>query len=649
MVNLTINGKKVEVPEGTTVLEAANKLRIKIPTLCYHPELKPYGGCRLCVVEVEGMRTLQTSCTLPVSNNMVVQTDSEKIHRARKFVLSMIFNERNHFCPYCEVSDGDCKLQNAAYGEEMTHWPIQPNWKPFHVDGSHPFIVLDNNRCILCRLCVRACEELVGNHTLAFKERGERSMLIADLDVPLGDSSCVNCGTCVQVCPTGALIDRMSAYQGQETELDKVKTICIGCSVGCNIEVLSRDNRLVCIEGDWDGKVNGGIICEVGRFRPMIEERERILTPMIRKNDTLKAATWEEAYKEIIKILEPLLEKKDNGIAGVISNRLPVESMYLFKQIFVDNFKSSIATSLDEGKQTATISKLVDNEGVPIEAKLEDLRKSDCFIVIGEDITKDHQVLSFFIKRSLSDETKLITISPGPNGLDNFANIAIKVVPEKEGDVITIISKALTANGKELDTLLVDLAKISNIKKEMSLKVIKFIKTSIMPFIVYSGKSSCSTKESVYAIYELSKVSKAQLLSTKSGANSFAAAQFHLDVPLILDGVKAIYIALGDEQPAQKFTEKIKNVPHIIVQSSYTSLLTASADVVLPVYNWLEQEGHYINLEGRIQKANASLSAPEYVRCNTETLNILAEKMNLNISKGWKKHLLNRVSISMMG
>jgi formate dehydrogenase major subunit len=146
MVKLTIDGKSIEVTEGTTVLRAAEQADVFIPTLCDHPHLSPYGGCRLCLVEVEGFRTLQPSCTLPASNNMVIHTDTPKIHAARKLVLSLIFSERNHFCPYCQVSGGDCELQNNAYLEGMTHWPIQPNWQPYEVDASHPYIILEHTR-----------------------------------------------------------------------------------------------------------------------------------------------------------------------------------------------------------------------------------------------------------------------------------------------------------------------------------------------------------------------------------------------------------------------------------------------------------------------------------------------------------------------
>ncbi|MFZ3079293.1 MAG: 2Fe-2S iron-sulfur cluster-binding protein, partial [Bellilinea sp.] len=295
MLSLTINNQPIEVIEGTTVLNAARQAGIEIPTLCDHPHLAPFGGCRLCMVEIDGFRTLQSACTIPVTNNMVVRTDTDKVKTARKFVLTLIFSERNHFCPYCQVSGGDCDLQNAAYGEDMTNWPLPPNWQPYPVDASHPNFILEHNRCILCRRCIRACSELVGANTLGVEERGAKTFVIADLNVPLGQSSCVSCGTCIQVCPTGALIDRKSAYLGHEKNLDVQKTICVGCSLGCGIQVFSRNGQVIRIEGDWDAPINSGILCKTGRFAPLADDRQRLTTPLVRKDGALQPVSWEEA------------------------------------------------------------------------------------------------------------------------------------------------------------------------------------------------------------------------------------------------------------------------------------------------------------------------------------------------------------------
>jgi NADH dehydrogenase/NADH:ubiquinone oxidoreductase subunit G len=407
MVNVTIDGKAIQVPEGTTVLNAAKAAGITIATLCAHPELSPYGGCRLCVVEVEGARTLQPSCTLPVNNNMVVHTDTEKVHEARKFVLTLIFSERNHFCMYCQVSGGDCELQNAAYSEGMTHWALSPNYQPYAMDASHPYFVLDNNRCILCRRCVRACGELVGNYTLGFEERGAKSLLVADLGTPLGQSTCVGCGTCLQVCPTGALIDRQSAYHGRETQVEHTQTVCVGCSLGCGLDVLSRDNHLVRVDGDWDAPVNDGLLCEVGRFHPIADDRERIDTPLVRKNGALKAATWEEAFDVIASQV-----KAGKDVAALASTRLPVEALSTFKQVFSDHLHSDMVTSLEEGAATAASSAVAVEMGQPFESSLEALKQADVVVTVGVDLTADHEVASFFIKRALPEVAKLVSIDP---------------------------------------------------------------------------------------------------------------------------------------------------------------------------------------------------------------------------------------------
>jgi formate dehydrogenase major subunit len=200
-------------------------------------------------------------------DGMVVKTDTPKLRASRQFILSMLFSERNHFCMYCQKTDGDCELQNAAYGEGMDHWPIQPEWNPFPVDGSHPYYVFDHNRCILCRRCVRACGELVGNYTLGIENRGSSCIVIADSGLPLGESTCIKCGTCVQVCPTGALIDKQSAYIAKDVDSQVVKSVCTGCSVGCGINLIVKENRVVRIEGDFSAPLNTGVLCEVGHWQ----------------------------------------------------------------------------------------------------------------------------------------------------------------------------------------------------------------------------------------------------------------------------------------------------------------------------------------------------------------------------------------------
>lgn len=640
MVTITIDGKSLEIPEGTTVLRAAQSAGIDIPTLCDHPHLTPYGGCRLCLVEVEGYRTLQPSCTLPVSNNMVIKTNTKKVLDARKFVLTLIFSERNHFCPYCQVSGGDCELQNAAYREGMTHWPLQPNWQPYPVDASHPFIILENNRCILCRRCVRACGELVGNYTLGFEERGARSILVADTGVPLGESTCISCGSCVQVCPTGALIDRWSAYQGHEVKFDSTHTICVGCSLGCGIEVFTRDNRLVRVDGDWEDPFNEGVICEVGRFEPMTDKCDRIVTPMVRKNGALKAATWDEA---IATATNGLLSAKGD-VAGLISTRQPLETIYAFNNLLADKVKASLITSTEEGAATSTSAAFAESLGKPFETKISDLETSNGVLILGVDLVKDHQVAGFFIKRNLQSGTNLVVIDTKENGLDKQANKTIKPAAGTFEDVLKAISAAVVklglAKGKtslkasDLDAL----ATATNVKSEDYLDAAFILASAVDPVIVYGQRAN------LVLLREFASLIGGKLISVKGEANSLVASQLGLDTPYKPANYKAAFVALGDGDLSQKMTQELEKIPFKVVQASYASALTANADVVFPATTWLEQSGHYLSADGRLLEAKKSLEPAEEILPIETTLNKLAEKMGVKLDHDFHKAIHHRVA-----
>ncbi len=657
MVSLTINGKKVEVPDGTTVLRAAESAGITIPTLCDHKHLLPYGGCRLCLVEVEGARTLQPSCTLPVSNNMVVKTDTDKVREARKFVLTLLFSERNHFCMYCQVSGGDCELQNAAYGEGMTNWPLQPNWKGFPVDASHPYFVLEHNRCILCRRGVRACAELGGNFTLGIEERGSNSVLVADLGTPLGESTCISCGTCVQVCPTGALIDRQSAYQGREKDAQKIKTTCIGCSVGCGIEAIVRNNHLMRIEGDWDAPVNEGLLCEVGRFRPISEQHERILTPLVRKDGALKAATWEEALKALAAKMKPLAGKNGNGVAALVSTRLPAEALAIFKEVFADQMQSQMVTSIEEGVPTAVQSEVARELGKTFEGKLDELNKTDAVLTFGVDLVGDHQVAGFFIKRAVPKGIKLVVADAAENKLNPIADIALKFKADSDYDLVMGLMAAVNelGNAKAKPGKNYDLSKYSpdavsktcGVSAEAIRAAAKLLVEAKSPAFVYGNGLNLSkdSKETMKALIELGRMVGAiddkhsALISIKGKANSLASALMGLDKPFEINKQQAVFLALGDDIPSQRLMQKLEKAPFLAVMASYTSPATAKADVVLPVEMWTEQEGHYLNLDGRLQEAHKVVAAPEGVLSNVDALQKVSEALGYKSKADWKKAL----------
>ena len=346
VVNVTINGQKVQAQAGQTVLQAAKAAGIDIPTLCNHPALKPESICRICVVEVERQRVLQPACTFPVAEGMVINTETEKVAAARKTVLQLLFSQRLHYCMYCSESggaeDAECELQRLAYRYSLSNWQYAPNTqKRWPVDASRTFFVMDHNRCIMCRRCVRACDEIVANHTLSIRGRGARTMIIADDDVPFGESSCVSCGTCLQVCPTGALIDRRSAFMGHGPSMERTRTTCMACAVGCGIKAVTRSNGLHRIEGDWDA-ANAGLLCVDGRFGVMETQPKRVVLPMVRKHGYMVDATWDDALSVVAQRL-----RSTKSVAGIISARATNESLASFKRFFSDVLKSKHIGLLD--------------------------------------------------------------------------------------------------------------------------------------------------------------------------------------------------------------------------------------------------------------------------------------------------------------
>jgi len=329
--NITINGRKITTESGTTVLQVARQEGIDIPTLCEHPALSAVGACRVCVVEIKGQRNLQTACTFPVGDGMEIQTESPAVIKARKLILDLLFAERNHFCPYCEMS-GNCELQNLGYRYGIDHWAYPTYLKRFPLDATNPYYLMEHNRCVLCGRCIRACDELSANHTLGLGNRGSQTMVRADANIPLGESTCISCGTCTQVCPTGALFYKRSAYMGKDSLTDKIKSTCGQCSIGCGIEIVTRGGNVLQIQGNWDAPVNGGVLCRQGRFEPLYDERKRISEPLLRDHGKLRPVTWEDAIEIINK---QLMVTKAKEIGVLTSSYATNEALFLIKKYSV--------------------------------------------------------------------------------------------------------------------------------------------------------------------------------------------------------------------------------------------------------------------------------------------------------------------------
>ena len=332
-VSLTINDKKVTVGEGMTIFQAAQAARIGIPHLCYHEKLPPSGACRMCVVEVERARSLVASCAYPVSEGMVVRTNTERVIKSRKLTLELLLSDHSLDCMTCEKA-GDCKLQDYAYEFGISESSFVGEQHDYPIDTSNPFIIRDYNKCILCGRCVAACSEIQVTEALDRMNRGFDTKVVAGVDQPLQDSACVFCGRCVSVCPVGALTEKQAFGKGREWDMKKVRTICNYCGCGCTIELNIKDGKIIKVTNAEDSPVGAGSLCVKGKFGwDFIQNEERLKTPLIKENGEFREASWDEALNLVAaKFSEIKGEYGGNSVAVLSSAKCSNEENYLIQK-----------------------------------------------------------------------------------------------------------------------------------------------------------------------------------------------------------------------------------------------------------------------------------------------------------------------------
>ena len=281
-ITLKIDHKKIEVPEGSTVLDAARAAEVYIPTLCDDPLLEPFGACRLCIVEIDGYRGLPTACSTPAADGMEVHTSSPMIETNRKTSMNLLLSDHPLDCQHC-VSNMRCDLQYvAAYVGVRGENPYQGERRAYDLDESNPFYSRNLEMCILCGKCVRACDEIQGRQAISFGYRGFSTKITTPFDLPMWDSTCESCGRCVDMCPTGALYDKTAKKHGLPT--GETKTTCPYCGVGCGLVLETRDGEIIGARGDRENSVNEGHTCVKGRYGwEYVQHPDRVKKPLVRK------------------------------------------------------------------------------------------------------------------------------------------------------------------------------------------------------------------------------------------------------------------------------------------------------------------------------------------------------------------------------
>jgi len=332
-VELTIDGRSVEVPQGTTILDAARSLGIDIPNLCHDDALSPAGACRLCSVQIEGRPNFAAACTTQVAEGMVVHTESDEIVDARRLILDLLLSDHPQHCLVCEQA-GACKLQEYCYRYGVSETTYEGERKDLPIDSESHLIERDMNKCILCGKCVRVCEEVQVTNAIDFAERGFDARVSSSFDHPLDISFCRFCGQCVDICPTGALVNKQ--LQGTRSwERRKVRTTCPFCGVGCNFDLNVADGRVVGVTAAYDAAVNAGSLCVKGRFHAdLIHSPDRVTTPLIKRDGVFEEASWDEALDLVARRLNEIKAEHGPVAVGVLSSaRCTNEENYLLQRL----------------------------------------------------------------------------------------------------------------------------------------------------------------------------------------------------------------------------------------------------------------------------------------------------------------------------
>jgi len=460
-IALTIDGKKIICPAGTSILEAAEQNRIKIPKLCYHPDLKPFGACRMCLVEDIKTGRLMASCVTPVAPDMAIQTKNERITGHRRNIARLMIAEHPESCIVCSKGNR-CQLRwvAAQLGVGETDLYHMPNYKPF--EEANPFIIRDLSKCILCGKCIRADHELVVVGAIDYNLRGFSSRPATAHELGLEQSNCTFCGTCVSMCPTGALSAKNSRYVGSPEK--EAVSICGFCSVGCRLSMGATGERIIDVNpAQLPDSVNKATLCVRGHFaHDFLNSPQRLISPLGRKKgeqatDELVPLAWDEALGIITRrLLEIKSENGPQSIAFLGSSKCSNEENYLFGKIA----RAIIGTNnIDNGGYIygQPLLKVLDEKtgGGHRLNRLADLEKAEAILVLGADPNHSVPVVSYYLKKAAKKGTPLILVDPRKTELAAFASIWLAVKPQSDLELINALA-ALLHEQKAYDSSFVD-------------------------------------------------------------------------------------------------------------------------------------------------------------------------------------------------
>ncbi|TFZ07617.1 formate dehydrogenase subunit alpha [Ramlibacter humi] len=447
LVAFKLDGQDVQAIQGETILQAADRLGVEIPRLCYKEGYRADGNCRSCVVEVAGERVLAPSCCRAVTPGMDVQATSERARRSQKMVVEMLLADLPERGYKWTQAQGDRDGDAGQHGE-LSEWAARLDITPRPEltalrrdepapDVSHPAMAVNLDACIQCTRCVRACREEQVNDVIGYAGRGLDSKIVFDLDDPMGDSTCVACGECVQACPTGALMPKTMV--GSQVVDRKVDSVCPFCGVGCLITYNVRAGKIVSVDGR-DGPANHGRLCVKGRFGyDYVHHEQRLTRPLIRKagvpkddgtaprpqdwREVFREATWEEALELAAGKLRGLRDQYGpKSLAGFGSAKGSNEEAYLFQKLVRTGFRSNNVDHCTRLCHASSVAALLEGVGSgAVSNQVNDVENADLIIVIGSNPTANHPVAATWMKNAAKRGTKIVLADPRITDLGRHA------------------------------------------------------------------------------------------------------------------------------------------------------------------------------------------------------------------------------------
>ncbi len=664
MVNLTIDDKQVTAPKSATIYEAAKLNGIKIPILCHDNKLKPFGACRMCLVEVEQMKGRQIpACTTPVTEGMIIRTSTPDIVKARKMVLELLLLNHPIDCPVCDKG-GDCDLQNLTYEYKVSTNRFTDEKFHHEIDYNNPLIERDMNRCVLCGKCARICDEIVSFGALTFIDRGIETKIGCEFEDAL---NCEFCGSCISVCPVGSLLARPFKFKARFWSLTKKKSVCGYCGTGCNLTLGVKDNKVLTTLYDENQGFHKGQLCVRGRFGyQFINSEKRLTTPLIRKNGVLTEATWDEALEVVAGRL-----KGGIAVAALATPRLTNEELTLFKKLMLENVGSRNFDHSAGYAHSALTEGFARSFGTAASsASILDIQKSGLLLVIKTDAYETHPVVGFEINMAvknkdvklsiLSDKRGKLSKLPGAKTLVHAPGSEIAVLNAMArsilDDKLADGSAAAVPGFAELEKALAAFApEAVSAQSGLSAADIKQLAAdyaaaekalilfpSGQAYAGHDGELASAVANLAILTGKIDREGCGVLcMSEKNNSQGAADMCFYaqdggLDGLQIIDActsgsIKTLFVAGENPLVSYPNRNKVKAaldaVECLVVADLFLTETAAMADVVLPVCSFAEKEGTFTSTDRRVQYVKPAIRKNVQCKSDFEVFSALIDKL----------------------